>query len=99
MAILHTVNQSPFNRSTLSQCLERLSAEDSLLLLEDGVYGALSAQPYAQQMQAAKQCYAIADDIHARGIHIDDLITGIELIDYDKFVQLTINNTLVQSWY
>lgn len=99
MAILHTVNQSPFNHQALAQCLQRLCPEDTLLLLEDGVYGALKAQPYAEQLKIFTQCYAIADDINARGLGDEELIENIQLIDYPKFVELSIANSLIQSWY
>ena len=97
-SILHTVNQSPFNKNTLKQCLDCYSEGDGILLLEDGVYGALSSQPLANHLNA-KNCYAIGADIQARGLNEQSLIQYIKTIDFQQFVQLCTQYDLVQSWY
>ena len=97
--ILHTVNQSPFSHRALKNCLDRIQLGDSILLLENGVYGALAAQPWALQMNPAFQFYAIKEDIDARGLNTNLLLSHISLIDYTAFVQLSVEHTLVHSWY
>ena len=39
MAILHTVNKSPFERNSLEACLRLAQPGSAVLLMEDGVYG------------------------------------------------------------
>ncbi len=41
MSILHTVNKSPFERNALESCLMHLADNASVLLIEDGVVGAM----------------------------------------------------------
>lgn len=96
--ILHTVNKSPFSSTVLKQCLDRTSNNDTIVLLEDGVYGALSTHAYSTVL-GTQHCYAIEHDIIARGIHSQILLPHIQLINYDAFVALTIEHELTQSWY
>ena len=96
--ILHTVNQSPFTNNTLAQCLAYIDAGDAILLLEDGVYAALSSQSLAAQLTHTT-CYAIKDDLKARGLLEQDRLVHITLIDMNQFVELTTQYDLVQSWY
>ena len=42
MALLHTVNKSPFEKSSLETCLRIAVEGSSVLLIEDGVYGAMN---------------------------------------------------------
>lgn len=39
--LLHTVNKSPFERNALESCLQHAKKGSSVLLIEDGVYGAI----------------------------------------------------------
>ncbi len=98
-SILHTVNKSPFSQTTLAECLERRNENDAILLLEDGVYAALSTQPYAEKIKQVKHCYALEHDIKARGLSGQTLLSNIQLINDEKFLQLSIEHSLTQSWY
>lgn len=97
--ILHIVNQSPFASTVLLQCLNRINHDDGLVLLEDGVYSTTSQHPFAQDLGNIKHCYAIKNDLLARGINLNDVLGNIQLIDYDEFVKLTIEFPLSHSWY
>ncbi|ODS24751.1 hypothetical protein AB835_02255 [Candidatus Endobugula sertula] len=97
--MLHTVNKSPFLNQTLKHCLGRIQSGDSVLLLEDGVYAALSSQPWAMLMNPSHQYYAIKADVEARGLGEDKLLSHITLIDYEQFVELSTEHSTVQSWY
>jgi len=79
--------------------MDRFNNDDGLILLEDGVYGAMPKHPYAQNVCNIKRCYAIKNDLLARGISLDDISDSIQVIDYDEFVQLTIEFPLSHSWY
>jgi tRNA 2-thiouridine synthesizing protein B len=97
--ILHIVNQSPFASTVLKQCIDRINNNDGLVLLEDGVYSATSQHPFVQDISNITRCYAIKNDLLARGINLDDVLDNIQLIDYDDFVKLTIEFPLSHSWY
>lgn len=98
-AILHTVNKSPFTHATLKQCLDRYTKGDAIILLEDGVYGALTSHAYITELQKITLCYAIEKDIIARGLHKASLASNITLINDEQWVTLATEYPLNQSWY
>ncbi len=101
MSTLHTVNKSPFETSTLKSCLEHVSDGDTILLIEDGVYGAMAGSSMADLVTAktkAVSIIALAPDMQARGIDEDRLIKGINTTDYAGFVDLAAKNDLSHAW-
>jgi len=102
MSTLHTINKSPFTHSTLSSCLQVCGNQDGILLLEDGVFGALKNAPYEEELSQlinqGVKVYALYSDVKARGIN-DKLRSDIELTDYNGFVKLSTEHRCVQSWY
>ena len=96
--ILHTVNRSPFQQATLAQCIQRCADGDAIILLEDGVYGALQHSPQANQLSTIN-CFAIKADVQARGLFTKPLIERIQLINFERFVELSCHYSLVMSWY
>ena len=102
MATLHTVNKSPFSHNTLASCLRVCGDQDGILLLEDGVFGAIHQAPCAEELQTiinkGVTVFALEPDLKARGL-IEKLQDGITLTDYNGFVQLSLDYRSVQSWY
>lgn len=102
MSILHTVNKSSFTHNTLKSCLTTCTQHDSILFIEDGVFGVLPSAPSIDaleklSMQGTK-IYALSRDVNARGL-TQKISEFVQLIDYDEFVKLTVNHKCVQSWY
>ena len=101
MTMLHTVNQSPFERNTLESCL-RLAAQDSaVLLIENAVVGAVKGSSFEGVLTEALSKVTVSvlgPDLAARGIGEDKLIDGVQVVDYAGFVDLTAANDAVQSW-
>ena len=100
MSILHTVNKAPFERNTLMDCLARAKDGAAVLLIEDGVYGALAGTQASDAIakRGAIKFYALGPDLDARGLAEKPLIDGITLIDYSGFVDLAEAHNPVQSW-
>ena len=99
--ILHTVNKSAFERNALESCLAHAQPGSAVLMLEDGVYGAVAGSRIADKVaQAAKDCklYVLGPDLAARGISQDKLIAGINVVDYGGFVDLAAEHDAVQAW-
>ena len=99
--MLHTVNKSPFEKNSLETCLRLAEDNSSILLIEDGVYGALintSFESTIISMQKASKFYALGPDLKARGLDKSSLISNIEIIDYKEFVKLTVENDKIQNW-
>lgn len=97
--ILHTVNKSPYSDQTLLSCLRAANETDTLLLIEDGVYGALKGGEYSGLVEsAAPRILVLAPDLEARGL-LDKLLTSIATVDYAGFVELTTTHDKVVSWF
>ena len=100
--MLHTVNKSPFEKNSLATCLRLALAGSDILLIEDGVYAALSGSEFSYLIQDAlddKKIYALAEDLAARGLQTAELIDGIDVIDYAGFVDLVVRCEKVQTWF
>ncbi len=98
--MLHTVNKSPTERNALESCLKHLKKGAAVLLIEDGVYGALKGAATSKMVEQALKnhpIYALYPDIEARGMQ-DRVIDGIKLVDYSGFVDLVAEHPSVQSW-
>lgn len=98
--MLHTVNKSPFEKNTLETCLAYAVKGSAVLLIEDGVYGAMKGTAVSEMVQQAMgdvTVYALEPDVKARGV-ADKVMDGIKLVDYAGFVDLATENDKVQSW-
>jgi tRNA 2-thiouridine synthesizing protein B len=100
MSILHTVNKSPFEKSSMDSCLAHAKEGSSVLMYEDGIYGAIKGTAVAAKVAAASgvKFYVLGPDLKARGVAEDRLVDGIEIVDYAGFVNLTVENDKVQAW-
>jgi tRNA 2-thiouridine synthesizing protein B len=99
MAMLHTVNKSPFERNSLNSCLQH-AKDGSTVLIEDGIYGAIKGNATTDRIQDASgiSFYVLGPDLKARGISEDQIIDGMSVIDYSGFVDLVTKHDNVQSW-
>jgi len=99
--MLHTVNKSPFEKNSLMTCLRLSLAGSSILMIEDGVYGALKntqIESFVSQSLLNRKVYVLGPDLKARGIENEELIEGVIVVDYAGFVELAATNKTVQSW-
>ena len=53
--MLHTVNKSPLEKNSLETCLRLADSNSSILLIEDGVYGALKNTLYEKSIIEAQK--------------------------------------------
>jgi tRNA 2-thiouridine synthesizing protein B len=92
MKHLHTVN-SP---DLLELCFQAAEYGDTLLLIEDGVYGA--QQAYIDKMPAGITVYALQCDLEARGFtdRIGEQVTAAEVSD---FVSLCCEHGKIINWF
>ncbi len=98
--MLHIINKSPFQTSTLDSCLALAQAGNALLLIEDGVYAATvgsATEARVRQACATLKVYALQADMDARGVTAK-LIDGVTLVDYGGFVDLTVEYSTSHSW-
>jgi tRNA 2-thiouridine synthesizing protein B len=98
--MLHIVNKSPFQTTTLDSCLRMAQTGHALLLIEDGIYAATvgsAAEARVRQACASLKVYALQPDMDARGV-TGKLIDGVTLVDYAGFVELTVEYSTSHSW-
>jgi tRNA 2-thiouridine synthesizing protein B len=98
--MLHIVNKSPFEKTSLDSCLRIAQPGHALLLIEDAVYAAAKGSALEPRIRLAAQTlevYALTPDLEARGMK-DAAIEGVHLIDYPGFVDLVAAHESVQSW-
>ncbi len=101
MATLHTVNKSPFEKRSLDCCIRHANPGSAILLIEDGVYGALKDTAVSDKVSGAldgRKVYVLGPDLHARGMSDDRVIDGVEVVDYAAFVDLVTEHDRVQAW-
>lgn len=95
--MLHLIFQSPIDTAIL----ERIDPGDEVVFLENSVLRILLkgnlGDILAQLLNRNRLC-VLADDIEVRGIGADELVNGIEVIDYSELVRLTVKNPVIQSW-
>lgn len=101
MAMLHTVNKSPFEKNTLETCLRLAARGSAVLLIEDGIYGALAGTMISDKVSRAMEdvsFYVLGPDLKARGMQESKVLDGVKVVDYTGFVDLVTQHDNVQSW-
>jgi tRNA 2-thiouridine synthesizing protein B len=87
--MLYTVNKSPLMFGNLKSVLRLAPGGEPILLYEDGVYAAAqgtASENLIQQALNQHPVYALQADLQARGL--SSLVDGIQVIDYEGFVEL-----------
>ena len=99
MMTLHLLNKSPQIMSLYSNMLASLSDNDSILLIEDGVYGSLEAHTKIfKGLPGTVRLFVLKADTETRGLS-ERISALFEVIDDNQFVELTCQNEKVVSWY
>jgi tRNA 2-thiouridine synthesizing protein B len=95
--MLHLIFQSPIETAIL----ERVDSGDDVVFLENSVLRILQKGGLCGILTGLlkrNRLCVLADDIEIRGITADELVNGIEVIDYAELVRLTVKNAVIQSW-
>ena len=95
--MLHLIFQSPIELAIL----ERIDPGDDVVFLENSVLRILkkgSLCDTLMQLLKSNRLCVLNDDIEVRGIVGEELVNGIEVIDYPELVRLTVKNPVIQSW-
>jgi len=102
MSILHTVNKSPYETNSLKSCLRYVKKGSAMLLIEDGIYAALEGSVVEKDLAKASNeisLYCLEPDLKARGYSTQNLIKDVKLVNYEGFVNLTVEHDKVQAWF
>jgi tRNA 2-thiouridine synthesizing protein B len=98
--MLHIVNKSPLEKTSLDSCLATAQTGAAVLLIEDGVYAATRGSAAEAKMREAMgqlKVYVLKPDMEARGM-ADRVMDGVTLVDYGGFVDLVTEHPNCQSW-
>lgn len=101
MSQLHTVNKSPLDRNALESAIAHATKGNAVLMIEDGVYGAMQGTHKSAMVSDALNevsFYVMGPDLKARGIDEDRIIDGVKVVDYSGFVALVAEHDATQSW-
>jgi len=81
--------------------LARLKNQASVIFLNNAVLGLIQHSQWQNaliELMRETPCYVLSDDLMLRGIETNLLCEGIMLIDYAQFVQLTVEQSPIQTW-
>ncbi|SLM64827.1 MULTISPECIES: sulfurtransferase complex subunit TusB [Dickeya] len=96
--MLHTLSHSPYH-TDLPALLRMVTADDALLLIQDGVIAAIDGSLAWEHLCAScpAPVYALIEDVHARGLSAQ-ISTMVTLVDYTEFVRLTALHARQLAW-
>ncbi len=95
--MLHLISASPIAAAVL----ERIDAGDSIVFLDNAVLWILRSGQLSGRLTGLlgdHPLFALSADLIMRGIDADQIVAGIEVIDYPGLVELTVAHPLIQSW-
>jgi tRNA 2-thiouridine synthesizing protein B len=95
--VLHLIFQSPIETAVL----KRIDSGDVAVFLENSVLRILQDSDISDTLTQSlnnNRLYVLSDDLVARGIALDQLVKGFEVIDYPGLVELAVNSPVIQSW-
>jgi tRNA 2-thiouridine synthesizing protein B len=94
---LHTLNATP-DSPAFADCLRVAAAGDTILLLGNGVYGAIADTAACEQLRATgASIEVLRQDAAAAGVL--ERVQGATLIDMDDFVALSERYPRQLAWY
>ena len=95
--VLHTVNASPASRA-FAECLRLVAPGDSILLLGDGVYAAITGTAARAQLEATDaDLHVLEQDAAAAGIL--DQLGSVATLDMAGFVSLSERCPRQLAWF
>ncbi len=97
MMLLHILNRSPATSEVYRQALAAMGPADRLLMIEDGVQGALeSLADRFGDLQG--RLYVLEEDLAARGL-VPLCAASVIRVDMEGFVTLTEEAQRTVSWF
>lgn len=91
--MLHIIQQSPSHSESLNNCLHVIQKTDDLLLIENGVFCALSNH----KLRNHPNIFILTPHAKECGV-LEQLISHIQQIDFDGFVELVAKHAHIVRW-
>ena len=96
--MLHLIVQSPIDKAVLL----RIGSGDDVVFLHPAVWSALNGHVLQEQLERlmANQCrfYVLRDELEMNGIEIGRLVSGVNVIEYQGLVELSVANKVNKTW-
>ncbi len=96
--MLHLIFQSTFDRSLL----DRLKSSDDVVFLENAIFclikGSVKSDELYKQPKRTINLYVLKCDLETRGVRRNELLFGVETIDYPELVKMTEKNRVIRTW-
>jgi tRNA 2-thiouridine synthesizing protein B len=95
--MLHLISKSPIDYAVL----ERISVGDDVVFLENAVLRLLQKGTDKHRLTLLidnHRIYVLTDALTVCGIAEEELVRGINVIDYVELVALTVKHSVIQSW-
>jgi len=96
--MLHLIFKSASDKALV----QRIDNLDEVIFLESALFQlnkqGVFSKALEKMLKGRTRCYVLDVELETRGITIDELVAGIELIDYAQFVELTENNKVIKTW-
>lgn len=82
--------------------VERITAKDAVLLQRASVWAVHQGHLDNLKIQCLQdkgcQIYVLQDTLHCFGIDPNQILAGIQLIDYPAWVALTVEHPVIMTW-
>ena len=96
--ILHIINKTK-DATLIDQCMRYCSQGDSVLLVEDGVYLALTSSPsLPSELSNDITLYALKEDLIVRGLELDKVQMNVKPVHMSEYIELTASHSKVINW-
>jgi tRNA 2-thiouridine synthesizing protein B len=81
--------------------LDRIGNGDAMVFMESAVLrtlkNSISGKQLAKMLESSR-AYVLADQLTARGISVDELVEGVEIIHTVDLVDLCVKYPVIHSW-
>ncbi len=96
--MLHLIFQSPIAHSVL----QRIESGDDVVFFENAVFrlnkDTVLSSELKQMLNNNVHLWVLSAELDTRGIQVDELIPGVEVIDFVSVVKLTEKNKVIRTW-
>ncbi len=81
---------------------QRIGSGDDVVFFENSIFSLTKDGVLNKDLQGLLKnnvrLYSLLEDIETRGLSENELVTGVQMIDYSELVILTEKNKLIRTW-
>jgi len=96
--MLHLIFQSSID----SALLQRIGSGDDVVFFENSCYRLLKNAVLKSELQQLLEnrvyLHVLAIELETRGIDVEEIVSGIKVIDSSDLLELTENNKVIRTW-